>query len=72
VGTISSIEGEAPKDGIVIIAFDSAQKAREWYDSPAYDSDQADPAKISQEPHIDRRRTRSQVTDGSRSLEMIS
>jgi uncharacterized protein (DUF1330 family) len=30
-----SLEGEPPK-GIVVIAFDSAEKAREWYDSPAY------------------------------------
>ena len=27
--------GEAPK-GVVVIAFDSVKKAREWYDSPAY------------------------------------
>jgi uncharacterized protein (DUF1330 family) len=27
--------GEAPK-GLVVIAFDSVEKAREWYDSPAY------------------------------------
>ena len=27
--------GEAPK-GVVVIAFDSVQKARDWYDSPAY------------------------------------
>ena len=27
--------GEAPK-GVVVIAFDSVEKAREWYDSPAY------------------------------------
>jgi|SRR5271157_2320397 len=33
---IQSLEGEPPKGGIVIIAFDSAEKAREWYDSPAY------------------------------------
>ena len=33
---IQSLEGEAPKGGIVIIAFDSVEKAREWYDSPAY------------------------------------
>jgi len=26
----------APPKGIVVIAFDSAAKAREWYDSPAY------------------------------------
>jgi uncharacterized protein (DUF1330 family) len=34
-GTTQSLEGEPPK-AIVIIAFDSAEKAREWYDSPAY------------------------------------
>ena len=34
-GKTQSLEGEPPK-GIVIIAFDSAEKAREWYDSPAY------------------------------------
>ena len=33
---IQSLEGEAPKGGIVVIAFESAEKAREWYDSPAY------------------------------------
>ncbi|MGA8431913.1 MAG: DUF1330 domain-containing protein [Candidatus Sulfotelmatobacter sp.] len=33
---IQSLEGEPPKGGVVIIAFDSAEKAREWYDSPAY------------------------------------
>jgi uncharacterized protein (DUF1330 family) len=33
---IQALEGEAPKGGIVVIAFDSAEKAREWYDSPAY------------------------------------
>ena len=33
---IQALEGEPPKSGIVIIAFDSAEKAREWYDSPAY------------------------------------
>ena len=27
--------GEVPK-GVVVIAFDSVEKAREWYDSPAY------------------------------------
>ncbi len=34
-GKAQSLEGEPPK-GIVIIAFDSVDKAREWYDSPAY------------------------------------
>ena len=33
---IQALEGEPPKGGVVIIAFDSAEKAREWYDSPAY------------------------------------
>jgi uncharacterized protein (DUF1330 family) len=33
---IQTLEGEPPKGGIVVIAFDSAEKAREWYDSPAY------------------------------------
>jgi len=33
---IQPLEGEPPKGGIVVIAFDSAEKAREWYDSPAY------------------------------------
>ncbi|HZD48837.1 MAG TPA: DUF1330 domain-containing protein [Silvibacterium sp.] len=33
---IQSLEGEPPKGGIVIIAFDSVEKAREWYDSQAY------------------------------------
>jgi uncharacterized protein (DUF1330 family) len=33
---IQSLEGEAPKGRIVVIAFDSVEKAREWYDSPAY------------------------------------
>jgi uncharacterized protein (DUF1330 family) len=33
---IQVLEGDPPKGGIVIIQFDSAQKAREWYDSPAY------------------------------------
>ncbi|MGA8223547.1 MAG: DUF1330 domain-containing protein [Candidatus Acidiferrales bacterium] len=33
---IQPLEGEPPKSGFVQIAFDSAEKAREWYDSPAY------------------------------------
>jgi uncharacterized protein (DUF1330 family) len=36
-GKTQSLEGEAPK-GIVVIAFDSAEKARGWYDSPAYEA----------------------------------
>ncbi len=31
-----SLEGDPPMGGVVIIAFDSVEKAREWYDSPAY------------------------------------
>jgi uncharacterized protein (DUF1330 family) len=33
---IQALEGDPPKGGIVMIAFDSVEKAREWYDSPAY------------------------------------
>jgi uncharacterized protein (DUF1330 family) len=35
-GKVVGLEGEPPKGAIVIIAFDSVEKAREWYDSPAY------------------------------------
>jgi uncharacterized protein (DUF1330 family) len=34
-GKIQPLEGEAPKR-FVVIAFDSAEKARAWEDSPAY------------------------------------
>jgi uncharacterized protein (DUF1330 family) len=34
-GKTQALEGEAPK-GIVVIAFDSVEQARAWYDSPAY------------------------------------
>ena len=33
---IQGLEGEPPKGGIVVITFDSVEKARAWYDSPAY------------------------------------
>ena len=33
---IQALEGDPPKGRFVIIAFDSVEKAREWYDSPAY------------------------------------
>lgn len=36
-GKTQALEGEPPKT-IVVIAFDSEEKAREWYDSPAYDA----------------------------------
>ena len=35
---IQALEGEPPKGGVVVIAFDSAEKARAWYDSPAYEA----------------------------------
>lgn len=35
-GAVETLEGEAPKGGIVIIGFDSVEKARQWYDSPEY------------------------------------
>jgi uncharacterized protein (DUF1330 family) len=35
-GMITPLEGEAPKGRIVIIAFESMEKAQAWYDSPAY------------------------------------
>ena len=35
---VQPLEGDPPKGGIVIIAFDNLEKAREWYDSPAYAS----------------------------------
>jgi uncharacterized protein (DUF1330 family) len=34
-GKPQGLEGESPKS-IVVIAFDSVEKARGWYDSPAY------------------------------------
>jgi uncharacterized protein (DUF1330 family) len=36
-GKTQALEGEAPKR-VVVIAFDSAEKARDWYDSPAYEA----------------------------------
>jgi len=37
-GKFQPLEGKAPKGGLVVIAFDSANKAREWWDSPAYNA----------------------------------
>jgi uncharacterized protein (DUF1330 family) len=34
-GKIQALEGEAPTRSVVIV-FDSVEKARAWYDSPAY------------------------------------
>ena len=36
-GKAEALEGESPKR-IVVIAFDSVDKARAWYNSPAYDA----------------------------------
>jgi uncharacterized protein (DUF1330 family) len=33
---IQPLEGEPPKGVVVMIAFDSVEKAKEWYNSPAY------------------------------------
>jgi len=35
-GKISTLEGEGPKGGMVVIEFDSRDQAQAWYDSPAY------------------------------------
>jgi uncharacterized protein (DUF1330 family) len=35
-GAVQALEGEAPKGSIVVLGFDSVEKAREWYNSPAY------------------------------------
>jgi uncharacterized protein (DUF1330 family) len=37
-GKVQAVEGEAPKGYIVVIAFDSLEKARGWYYSPAYEA----------------------------------
>jgi uncharacterized protein (DUF1330 family) len=37
-GTVQTVEGDAPKGYIVVIAFDSLEKARGWYSSPAYEA----------------------------------
>ena len=35
-GKTESMDGDAPPKGIVVIAFDTSEQARAWYDSPAY------------------------------------
>jgi uncharacterized protein (DUF1330 family) len=35
-GKAQSLDGDAPPQGIVVIAFDNAEDAHAWYDSPAY------------------------------------
>ena len=37
-GKIEGVEGQAPKDRFVVIAFDSAEKARAWENSPEYEA----------------------------------
>jgi uncharacterized protein (DUF1330 family) len=35
-GKTESLDGDTPPTGIVVIAFDSSEQARAWYNSPAY------------------------------------
>src|ERR1700690_1099403 len=35
-GEAHALEGEPPKGYVVVIRFDSVEKAHEWYDSPEY------------------------------------
>jgi uncharacterized protein (DUF1330 family) len=37
-GAVQTVEGDAPKGYIVVIAFDSMEKARGWYYSPTYEA----------------------------------
>jgi uncharacterized protein (DUF1330 family) len=37
-GKITPVEGDAPKQRFIIIAFDSAEKALAWENSPAYEA----------------------------------
>jgi len=37
-GEITPVEGDAPKQRFIVIAFDSVEKARAWEDSPAYEA----------------------------------
>jgi uncharacterized protein (DUF1330 family) len=37
-GNVQGLEGDAPKGYIVVIAFGSVEKARGWYNSPAYEA----------------------------------
>ena len=36
-GKVAQLEGEASRGRLVVIAFDSMEKAQAWYDSPAYE-----------------------------------
>ena len=35
-GKTEGLDGDAPPKGIVVIVFDSSERAHAWYDSPAY------------------------------------
>jgi uncharacterized protein (DUF1330 family) len=37
-GAVQTVEGDPPKGYIVVIAFESMEKARGWYYSPAYEA----------------------------------
>jgi uncharacterized protein (DUF1330 family) len=37
-GKVQTLEGQAPSGYIVVIGFDSLEKARDWYFSPAYEA----------------------------------
>jgi uncharacterized protein (DUF1330 family) len=37
-GKVQTLEGDPPKGYIVVIGFDSLEKARAWYDSPPYEA----------------------------------
>jgi uncharacterized protein (DUF1330 family) len=37
-GKVQAVEGQTPKGSIVVIAFESVEKARGWYFSPAYEA----------------------------------
>jgi uncharacterized protein (DUF1330 family) len=37
-GKITPVEGDAPKQRYIVIAFDSVEKAQAWEDSPAYEA----------------------------------
>jgi uncharacterized protein (DUF1330 family) len=37
-GKITPVEGDAPKQRFIVIAFDSAEKALAWENSPAYEA----------------------------------
>ena len=37
-GKVQTLEGDAPKGAVVVIRFDSIEKARGWYYSPTYEA----------------------------------